>query len=66
MAVADVYDTLRSKRPYRKSLTHKEAYDIIVGESGKHFDPIIVEAFQKVADKLEETTTRLNKDADRW
>jgi len=52
MAIIDVYDALVSKRPYRKPFTHKEAVDIIVGESGKHFDPKIVDAFIKVSDSF--------------
>jgi putative two-component system response regulator len=45
MAVADVYDALRSKRPYKEALPHEKACEIIIAESGKHFDPAVVEAF---------------------
>ncbi|WP_224724614.1 HD-GYP domain-containing protein [Paenibacillus vietnamensis] len=47
-AVADVYDALTSSRSYRKAMTHEAAMDIIVKESGKHFDPSCVEAWQKL------------------
>ncbi|MCL1904178.1 MAG: response regulator [Oscillospiraceae bacterium] len=50
MAVADVYDALVSKRPYKKPFTHEEAVDIIKKDSGTHFDPNIVKAFLNVAD----------------
>jgi len=48
MAIIDVYDALTSERPYRMPYTHEEAVDIIMNESGKHFDPQIAEAFYKV------------------
>lgn len=45
MALADVYDVLRSKRPYKRPFTHKRSLEIILEESGIHFDPEIVEIF---------------------
>jgi putative two-component system response regulator len=50
MAVADVYDALVSERPYKKPFTHEQAVEIIVKDSGTHFDPKIVEAFRSVAE----------------
>lgn len=47
MALADVYDALRSKRCYKKSLSHEESCMIITREKGKQFDPDIVDAFLK-------------------
>jgi PAS domain S-box-containing protein len=44
-AVVDVYDALISDRPYRKSLSKNEALAYIRGQSGKHFDPAVVEVF---------------------
>ena len=44
-ALCDAYDTIRSKRPYKGALTHEEAVSRIKSDSGKHFDPDIVEAF---------------------
>jgi hypothetical protein len=45
MAIADVYDALISKRPYKPPFTHDRAVEIIKSESGKHFDPELVEFF---------------------
>ncbi len=47
-AVADVYDALTSSRSYRQALSHQEALDYIVGESGRHFDPACVEAWARL------------------
>ena len=45
MAVADVYDALRSKRVYKPAFSHEVAKAIILEGSGKHFDPDVVDAF---------------------
>jgi putative two-component system response regulator len=45
MAVADVYDALISRRPYKEPMTHEMARSYIVSHSGAHFDPEIVQAF---------------------
>ena len=47
IAVADVYDSLTSDRPYRKAMSPFEARDIIVKGSSTEFDPKVVDAFQK-------------------
>jgi putative two-component system response regulator len=44
VAVADVFDALLSDRPNRPALTRERATDLIVGESGAHFDPEVVAA----------------------
>lgn len=47
LAVADTYDAMTSKRPYRDGFSHEEAVKEICEESGKQFDPEVVEAFLK-------------------
>ena len=46
-AVVDVYDALISDRPYRKAWSREEALEYIRQESGRHFDPQVVEMFLK-------------------
>jgi len=48
MAISDVYDALISKRPYKDAYSNEQAIEIIKEESGKHFDPQIVEIFMKI------------------
>lgn len=48
MAVADVYDALKSKRCYKPPFCHEKCCNIIYEESGSHFDPDIVEAFRDI------------------
>jgi HD-GYP domain-containing protein (c-di-GMP phosphodiesterase class II) len=47
-AVADVWDAITSDRPYRKALSNAEALAYIQEQSGRHFDPQVVEAFLKL------------------
>lgn len=62
MALADVYDALCSRRVYKEEFTHETAYEIILEGKGKHFDPIIVGAFQKVEAKLNQLREELKPD----
>lgn len=48
--VIDVWDALISNRPYRKGLPPDEVRQHIQADSGKHFDPRVVEAFMKLED----------------
>ncbi len=52
MAVADVYDALRSERCYKHSMSHEEAVTVIRMERGKQFDPDIVDAFLALEKKF--------------
>ncbi len=45
MAVADVYDALRTKRPYKAAMPHDEVARMLREGAGKDFDPAVVEAF---------------------
>ena len=44
-AIIDVYDALSFDRPYRKAWEKQKVLDFIISESGKHFDPRVVEIF---------------------
>src|SRR5574343_1734125 len=59
MAVADVYDGLRSRRPYKKAFERDEAVDLIAKGSGSHFDPLLVEAFLALENQFSEIATKL-------
>ena len=45
VALADVYDALTSVRVYKNAFDPEVAQSMIVEQAGKHFDPVIVEAF---------------------
>jgi len=44
-AVIDVWDALCSDRPYRQAWPEQQAFTYIQDQSGKHFDPHVVQAF---------------------
>ena len=50
VAVADVYDALLHRRPYKEAWDHRDALDLIRHEAGAHFDPRVVDAFLRVLD----------------
>lgn len=54
MAVADVYDALRSERCYKQANSHEESYDIIVRDDGDHFDPEIASAFCNIHESFDQ------------
>ena len=54
LAVADVFDALKSDRPYREGWALERAIDLITQEAGRQFDPDVVKAFLKIM-KMEKT-----------
>lgn len=56
MQIGDVYDALRSRRPYKPPLSHAEATKIISEGDGRthpgHFDPAVLACFLREADRL--------------
>ncbi len=47
VALVDVYDALRSKRPYKEPWSKEDTEKLIDSEKSRHFDPIVVDAFLK-------------------
>lgn len=45
VALADAYDAITSTRPYKSGFDHQEAVRRIVVDRGRHFDPVVVDAF---------------------
>ena len=54
-AVADVLDALTTERPYRPASSMTVAREMIVSAAGTHFDPKVVEAFQRIGDETFES-----------
>lgn len=64
--IVDVYDALRSDRPYKKGFTHEEAVNIITKDDGRvepsHFDPQLLKIFLSLEDEVKELYQKTNKD----
>lgn len=52
VAVADVFDALSSKRPYKPPFPLEKCFEIISENRGKHFDPRVVDAFLECRDQV--------------
>ncbi len=59
VAVADVFDALTSKRPYKEAFSVEAALEIIHKDAGSHFDPEVVEALDHVMPRVLEIYDRL-------
>jgi HD-GYP domain-containing protein (c-di-GMP phosphodiesterase class II) len=58
VAIADVYDALRSKRVYKDAKPHEDCVRIIREDAGKHFDPGLVEIFLSIQQQFREISER--------
>jgi putative two-component system response regulator len=54
MALADVYDALRSRRVYKPPFDHAQARQIIIEGRGSQFDPDVVDAFCAIEEQFEQ------------
>ncbi len=52
MAIVDVYDALRSTRPYKQGFSHEAALNMIVEGKNSHFDAQLVDAFVRIGDAI--------------
>lgn len=59
MALADVYDALSSARPYKEAFSHERCISIIKDESGKSFDPVIVDIFLTKEQKFKDVSIQM-------
>ena len=59
VAVADVYDALTSRRSYKDAWDDTKAYDEIIKGKGTQFDTRVVEAFERVYEKINQTRKEL-------
>lgn len=52
VAIADVFDALTSKRPYKQAWSVEDAFQEIENGKGKHFDPNLVNHFLNIKEKI--------------
>ena len=51
-AIADVFDALTSKRPYKEPMSFEKTMSILDEGSNTHFDPELIETFKEIAPAL--------------
>ncbi len=61
VSLVDVYDALRMKRSYKNAYNHRTAVAKIQDWRGTHFDPALVDVFERIADDFE-VIFRTNED----
>jgi putative two-component system response regulator len=59
VAIADVYDALRTRRAYKEPFTEEQTCGVIISESGTHFDPDLIEIFKEIRTAFGEIFTTL-------
>jgi len=59
VAVADVFDALISRRPYKEPYSFEDSIDILSAEAGKHFDPQVLGVFLGLSDRVREIVVQL-------
>jgi putative two-component system response regulator len=52
-SVSDVYDALRSERPYKRAWSHDEAMKELFRNKGTQFDPELIDVFSACSDCIE-------------
>jgi len=52
VAVADVFDALTSKRPYKDAWSIEKALKVMRDDAGKHFDPVVISALEAAMPKV--------------
>ena len=58
VAIADVFDALTTRRPYKEPWPVQDALDHIAAQAGKHFDPALVALFAPLLPQLLEVRAR--------
>jgi putative nucleotidyltransferase with HDIG domain len=62
-AIADVFDALTSRRPYKEAIAVPEAVRILREGRGTHFDPRLLDAFEPIAGPLYERVSQSEEGA---
>jgi len=63
-AIADVFDALTSRRPYKEPFSIEKSFSIIREGKGSHFDPQVVNAFFSITDEILKIKERFREEND--
>lgn len=59
LTAADVYDAMRSQRPYKRAYSHEETCQYFMEQRGRHFDPDIVDVFLSLEGEFKQISENL-------
>lgn len=59
VAIADVYDALRSSRPYKPQFSKEEALEVLLADATRLFDPFVFAAFEESVTEFESIMAEL-------
>jgi putative two-component system response regulator len=62
VALADVYDAITNKRSYKAARPHAVARGVILDGKGKHFDPVVVDAFLSTEDQFQDIKEKFEEE----
>jgi len=62
VAIADVFDALTSKRPYKEAWSFEKAFNLLLEEKGQHFDPQLVDYFVANLDEVKNIYETFQRD----
>ena len=63
VALADIYDALRTARPYKPAYSQEHTLGILRDDAGHHFDPMIYNAFEKIVEQFNSIHNQFSDDA---
>ena len=66
VALADTYNALRSRRPYKDPMPKEHTEAVIIEEKGRHFDPMLVESFLRVKEQMAHAHDQLRDLSETW
>ena len=66
VSLADVYDALTSRRPYKPAFSHEKSMEILRDGVGNHFDPQVFEAFESSQSEIRSIKRTLSDRAPRY
>ncbi len=58
ITLVDAYDAMTSRRRYKEPISHEETVETVRSESGRHFDPVLVDAFLFCHEQFNEVRER--------
>ena len=61
-AIADVFDALTSRRPYKEPMSYEETMEILEEGRGTHFDPVVLDIFSLIPKELFESISQSTAD----